>query len=182
MKLFYIQKTMLASVSSKLAKHCTSRGGLIILPIESDVLTIFFEWVLRRPVQIDKQDTMVRAWQFGRKWEIPAFQNEVMRCLVAKFEHDHIDLCAMRQAYGATSSEDVERDKLLRKAFITEFAFESRDKTWCEEGIIQSGLDKCTDFHRDYTHVMCLMPEDEGYNPREEGARIGDLLVDETIE
>lgn len=88
---------------------------------------------------------MVRAWHFGRVWEIPAFQNEVMRCLVAEFRHKHINLRAMRQAYGATSPKDAERDELLRTAFITEFASEGRDKTWFEEDLVESGLDKCID-------------------------------------
>jgi len=173
---------MLASVSSKLAKHCTFWRSVVHLSIDSDVLTIFFEWVLRRPTQTGRQDILLRAWQFGREWEIPAFQNEVMRCLVAKFDHNHIDLYAMRQAYGAKSSKDVAGDKLLRKAFIAEFAFESQGKTWCEEDMIESGLDKCTDFHRDCTYIMCLVPNDKDYDPREEGAQIRNLLVDETIE
>ena len=178
---FPIQKTILASVSPKLANICGYRR--CVLSIDSEVLTIFFEWILRRPVKIDGQETMVRAWQFGRQWEVPAFQNEVMRCLVAEFSHKHINLQAMRQAYGATSSEDVERDELLRRAFITEFAFESRDKTWFEEDLIESGLDKCVDFHKDYTHIMCLAYEyDDDYDPKAEGARIEDLLVSETIE
>ena len=79
-----------------------------------------------------------------------------MRCLVTEFEHKHINLRAMRQAYGATSPKDVEGDRLLRRAFITELAFESRDKTWCEEDLSESGLDTSTDFHKDYTRIMCL--------------------------
>ena len=126
---------------------------------------------------------MVRAWQFGRKWEISAFQNEVMRCLVAEFRHKHISLRAMRQAYGATSPKDAERDELLRTAFITEFAFESRDKPWFEEDLVESGLDKCIDFHRDYTRIMCLAYDyDDYYDPKVDGARIADLLMGETIE
>lgn len=126
---------------------------------------------------------MVRAWQFGREWEIPAFQNEVMRCLIAEFQHKHIDLRAMSQAYGTVLSKDTDRDKLLRKAFITEFAFESRDKTWFEEDLVESGLDKRIDFHKDYTRIMCLTYDyDEGYDPKADGARIADLLVDETID
>ena len=178
---FPIQRTILASLSKKLASHCRYRE--IILPIDSEVLTIFFEWILRRHVQIDGQETMVRAWQFRREWEIPAFQNEVMRCLVDEFCHKHIDLRAMRQAYGATSSKDAEGDELLRRAFITEFAFESRDKTWLEEDLTESGLDKCVDFHRDYTRIMCLAYDyDDDYDPKAEGARIADLLVSEMIE
>jgi hypothetical protein len=126
---------------------------------------------------------MVRAWQFGRTWEIPAFQNEVMRCLVAELRDKHINLRAMRQAYGATSSEDVELDKLLRRAFIMEFAFESRDKTWFEEDLVESDLNKCVDFHKDYTRIMCLAYDyDDDYDPREYGARIEDLLLSENIE
>ena len=126
---------------------------------------------------------MVRAWKFGREWEIPAFQNEVMRCLIAEFQHKHINLRAMRQAYGTTSTRDADRDELLRRAFITEFAFESRDKTWFEEDLVESGLDKSIDFHKDYTRIMCLAYDyDDDYDPKVEGARLADLLVDETIE
>lgn len=125
---------------------------------------------------------MVRAWQFGREWEIPAFQNEVMRDLVAELRDKHINLRAMRQAYGATSSEDIERDQLLRRAFITEFAFESRDKTWFEEDLVESGLDKCVDFHKDYTRIICVTYDyDDDYDPKADGARIEELLLDETI-
>lgn len=156
---------------------------MCFLSIDSEVLTIFFEWLLRRPLQIDGQETMVRAWQFGRKWEIPAFQNEMMHCIVAEFREKHVNLRAMRQAYGATSSEDVERDSLLRKAFITEFAFESRDKTWFEEDLVESGLDKCVDFHMDYTRIMCVAYDYDGdYDPKAYGARIEDLLLCETAE
>lgn len=178
---FPIQKTILAGVSTKLANHCEYRRNSLL--IDSEVLTIFFEWVLRRHVHINDQETMVRAWQFGRKWEIPAFQNEVMRNLVAEFSDKTINLRAMRQAYGATSSQDAERDELLRKAFITEFASESRDRTWVEEDLLESGLDKCIEFHRDYTRVMCIAYDyDDDYDPKADGARIADLLVGETIE
>lgn len=178
---FPIQKTMLASVSAKLANNCRYRE--CFLPINSDVLTIFFEWMLRRPIHFDGQENMVRAWQFGREWEIPGFQNEVMRCLVAEFRHKHINLRAMRQAYRAKSPEDVEGDKLLRRAFITEFAFEGRDKTWFEEDLIESGLDKCVGFHKDYTHIMCLAYDyDDDYDPKTHGARIEDLLLSELVE
>ena len=126
---------------------------------------------------------MVRAWQFGRKWEIPAFQNEVMRCLVAEFCHNHINLRAMRQAYGATSPKDAERDELLRTAFSKLNCIVRPDKTWFEEDLLESGLDKCIDFHRDYTRIMCLAYDyDDDYDPKADGVRIADLLVSETIE
>lgn len=125
---------------------------------------------------------MVRAWRFGHLWGIPAFQNEVMRCLIAEFNHKHINLQAMRQAYDATSPEDVKRDKLLRRAFITEFAFESRDKTWFEEDLIESGLEACVDFHKDYTRIMCVTYDyNDDYDPKADGARIEELLLDETV-
>lgn len=106
-----------------------------------------------------------------------------MRCLIAEFEHKHIELRAMRQAYGSKSSKDADRDEFLRRAFITEFAFESRDKTWYEEDLSESGLDKCVDFHRDYTCIMCVAYDyDKDYHPKSDGARIADLLLSKTIE
>jgi hypothetical protein len=127
---------------------------------------------------------MVRAWQFGSEWEIPAFQNEVMRCLVAKFEHNYVNLRAMRQAYQASTTGKVARDKLLQKAFITEFAHENRDehKYWREEEFSESGLDDCSAFHRDYTRIMCLASGDDESDPRTDRARIEELLVSETTE
>lgn len=176
---------MLASVSPKLADHCTlnNRNGFYFLSVDYEVLQLFFQWMLRQSLRIDGQETMVRAWQFGRKWEIPAFQKEVMRCLVAELEHQHIDLRAMRRAYGATSPEEVEGDKLLREAFMAEFAFESRDRTWFEEDLSESGLNECIDFHKDYTSIMCVTYDyDDDYNPKTDGARISELLVSETME
>jgi hypothetical protein len=125
---------------------------------------------------------MVQAWQFGRKWEIPAFQNEVMLCLVAEFENNYVNLSAMRDAFGATLCGDVECDKLLRKAFITEFAKGSRTESWCEAEFVKSGLDKCIDFQWDFLRIMCVDPDDDDYDPKEDGARIEDLLLSERIE
>lgn len=125
---------------------------------------------------------MVRAWQFGREWEIPAFQNEVMRCIIASFENNYVDLWAMGDAYQFTTATDVARDKLLRKAIITEFAYESRVQTWVEKDLVESGLDRCAAFHRDYTRIMCLAFEDNDSDSRTHGARIEDLLVSETID
>jgi hypothetical protein len=129
---------------------------------------------------MNEQTTMVEAWRFGHEWEIPVFQNEVMRCLVADFRNNSVDLWAMSEAYEASSSEDVARDRLLRGPFIMEFAHESRDQIWSEDAFFSSGLDGCTDFHRDYVYTMCV-DCDSGYGPRTDGAKIEELLVSESL-
>jgi hypothetical protein len=175
---------MLASVSMKLAKCCISplNPGKCFLSANSEVLRLFFEWILRRPVDTDDQETMVRAWHFGRDWEIPAFQNDVMRCLVAELNENYVDLWAMRQAYQAITPKHGAYDKLLQRAFVTEFARDLRGESYPGEDLIESGLDECIDFHRDFTHLMCLAYDyDNDYNPRTDGARIEELLVSETI-
>jgi hypothetical protein len=97
-KPFPVEKTLLASVTTKLANHCISRttNSECQLPTESEVLRVLFNWVLRCSLHINDQTTLVQAWRFGHEWEIPVFQNEVKRYLVHELGNDRIDTCHVR--------------------------------------------------------------------------------------
>lgn len=158
-----------------------SQDNGCLLFTTSDTLRIFFDWVLRCPIATTDQQLLVPAWQFGREWEIPVFQSAAMRRLVDEFHRRYVDEFAMYQAYKAENPEDIIGDKLLRKAFILQLASDNQDGAiWNEKEFLASGLDKCIDFYKDFTHTVCLAPDDGNYTSWKHGAHIEELLVDES--
>jgi hypothetical protein len=89
---------------------------------------------------------------------------------------------AMCETYGAVSTRKKARDKLLRLAFVSQLARDTHDNgLWDDINILEEGLDKYTDFCKDYTLIMCRIPDGDDNDPRTEGPRIEDLLVSEVV-
>lgn len=186
---FYIQKTILASVSKELADDLQpDREGICRLYTTTyDALRIFIGWVLRYPIQSKSQELLAQSWRFGARYHIPAYQNEVMRQLVDVLQTEPVDVFAVRDAYVYTCDFEpriagiiVKRDQLLRKAFVTQLASNSRlEHPWEseEEAYAESGLERNHDFHKDFFHAVCFGSSKDGSNGA--GARIEELLVDE---
>lgn len=187
--LFYVQKTILASVSKELTHELRPDldGVCRFLTTTYEALRIFLRWLLRCPIQCRSQDLLAQSWRFGARYHIPAYQNEVMRRLFEVLHNEQVDITAVRAAYVRTcdlepraASIITKRDQLLRKAFVTQLASNSRfGHPWesDEETYIRSGLDLNHDFHKDLTHAVCLGSSNSG--SKGTGVRIEELLVEE---
>ena len=186
---FYVQKTILASVSKELADDLQPdhEGICRLCTTTYDALRIFIGWLLRYPIQSKSQELLAQSWRFGARYHIPAYQNEVMRQLVGVLHSEPVDVFAVRDAYVYTCDFEpliagiiVKRDRLLRKAFVTQLASNSRlEHPWEgeEEAYIRCGLDMIHDFHKDFFHAVCFGPSKDGH--KGPGARIEELLVEE---
>lgn len=187
---FYIQRTILASVSKELANDLRpDREGICRFNTTTyEALRIFIGWLLRCPIQSKSQELLAQSWRFGARYHIPAYQNEVMRQLVDVLHAEPVDVFAVRDAYVYTCDFEpriadmiVKRDQLLRKAFVTQLASNSRlEHPWEgeEEDYSKSGLDMNHDFHKDFFHAVCFGPSKAG--SKGAGARIEELLVEES--
>lgn len=187
---FYIQKTILASVSKELADDLKPdhEGICRLCTTTYDALRIFIAWLLRYPIESKSQELLAQSWRFGARYHIPAYQNEVMRRLVGVLHSEPVDVFAVRDAYVYTCDFEpriagiiIKRDRLLRKAFVTQLASNSRlGHPWEseEEAYVSSGLDLNHDFHKDFFHAVCLASSEDG--PMESGAQIEGLLVEES--
>jgi hypothetical protein len=110
-----------------------------------------------------------------------------MRQLVGVLRSQPVDVLAVRDAYMYTCDFEprfadiiVKRDQLLRKAFVTQLASNSRvGHPWEgeQEAYIKSGLDMIQDFHKDLSHAVCFGPYK--HNSKRSAVRIEELLVDE---
>ena len=186
---FYIQKTILASVSKELADDLQpdKEGICRLCTTTYEALRIFIGWLLRYPIQSKSQELLAQSWRFGARYHIPAYQNEVMRQLVGVLRSQPVDVLAVRDAYVYTCDFEpqiadiiVKRDQLLRKAFVTQLASNSRvEYPWEgeQETYIKSGLHMNHDFHKNFSHAVCFGPYK--HNSKRSGVRIEDLLVDE---
>jgi hypothetical protein len=186
---FYVQRTILASVSKELADDLQpDRKGICRLNTTTyEALRIFIGWLLRYPIQSKSQELLAQSWRFGARYHIPAYQNEVMRQLVEVLHSEPVDVFAVRDAYVYTCDFEpriadiiVKRDQLLRKAFVTQLASNSRlEHLWQseEEAYAGSGLERNQDFHKDFFHAVCFGSAKDG--SKGAGARIEELLVDE---
>ncbi|GAB7328686.1 hypothetical protein MBLNU13_g00608t2 [Cladosporium sp. NU13] len=153
-----------------------------------EALRIFVGWLLRNPIQSKSQELLAQSWRFGARYYIPAYQNEVMRQLVGVLEAEPVDVFAVRDAYVYTCDFEpriadiiVKRDRLLRKAFVTQLASNSRlEHPWEseEEAYMNSGLHMNHDFHKDFFHAVCFGSSEDGF--KGPGARIEELLVEES--
>jgi hypothetical protein len=188
---FYIQKTILASVSKELAEDLQpDRKGICRLNTTTyKALRIFIGWLLRYPIQSKSQELLAQSWRFGARYHIPAYQNEVMRQLVEVLHSEPVDFFAVRDAYVYTCDFEpriadiiVKRDQLLRRAFVTQLASNSRlEHPWEseEEAYAESGLEKNQDFHKDFFHAVCFSSAKDGLKGA--GARIEELLVEQPM-
>lgn len=187
---FYIQKTILASVSKELADDLQpDREGICRLYTTTyEALRIFISWLLRYPIQTKSQELLAQSWRFGARYHIPAYQIEVMGRLVEVLHAEPVDVFAVRDAYVYTCDFEpriadiiVKRDQLLRKAFVTQLASNSRlEHPWKgeEEAYAESGLERNHDFHKDFFHAVCFGSAKD--DSKGAGARIEDLLVKES--
>ena len=187
---FYIQKTILASVSKELADDLRPdhEGVCRLYTTTYEALRIFIGWILRYPIQSKSQELLAQSWRFGARYHIPAYQNEVMRQLVGLLQAEPVDVFAVRDAYVYTCDFEpqiadiiVKRDQLLRKAFVTQLARNSRlEHPWEseEEAYMKSGLHMNHDFHKDFFHAVCFGSSEDGL--KGPGARIDELLVEES--
>lgn len=186
---FYIQKTILASVSHELANDLQPdhEGICRLCTTTYDALRIFIGWLLRTPIQSKSQELLAQSWRFGARYHIPAYQNEVMRQLVGLLQAGPVDVFAVRDAYVYTCDFEpriadiiVKRDQLLRRALVTQLASNSRfEHPWEseEEAYMKSGLHMNHDFHKDFFHAVCFGSSRDG--SKGPGARIEEFLVDE---
>ena len=187
---FYIQKTILESVSKDLADDLRpDHDGIYRFNTTTyEALRIFIGWLLRYPIQSKSQELLAQSWRFGARYHIPTYQNEVMRQLVDLLHVQPVDVFAVRDAYVYTCDFEpriadiiVKRDQLLRKAFVTQLALNSRlEHPWEseEEAYIKSGLDMNHNFHKDFFHAVCFGSSEDGL--KGPGARIEELLVEES--
>ena len=110
-----------------------------------------------------------------------------MRHSVEVLHTEPVDIFAVRDACVYTCDFEPRiadiipnRDRLLRKVFVTQLASDSRfGHPWesDEETYGKIGLDLNHEFHKDFSHAVCF-GKLKG-NPIESGARIEELLVDE---
>ena len=187
---FYIQKTILASVSKELADDLQpdQQGICRLCTTTYEALRIFIGWLLRYPIQSKSQELLAQWWRFGARYHIPAYQNEVMKRLVEILHSEPVDVFAVRDAYVYTCDFEpriadiiVKRDQLLRKAFVTQLASNSRlEHPWEgeEDAYVESGLEKNHDFHKDFFHAVCF--GSSKYGSKGAGARFEELLVEES--
>ena len=187
---FYIQKTILASVSKDLADDLRpDRDGICRFNTTTyEALHIFIGRLLRYPIQSKSQELLAQSWRFGARYHIPAYQNEVMKRLVEILHSEPVDVFAVRDAYVYTCDFEpriadiiVKRDQLLRKAFVTQLASNSRlEHPWEgeEDAYVESGLEKNHDFHKDFFHAVCF--GSSKYGSKGAGARFEELLVEES--
>lgn len=62
---FYVQQTLIAGVSKKLADFCTAQTCLN--GTEYEVLRIFLSWLVNRTLVDGSQTVLVQAWKFGAR-------------------------------------------------------------------------------------------------------------------
>jgi len=122
---FYLQKAMLASASPKLAAAAVTKNVLLI---SNAAFQIFIVWLLHRELSVgqpilswvDKekgQKSLAEAWNFGARYEIPTFQNAVMRVIVSGLQEGNLHCAAVQEAYQTTR-----RGTKLQSAVVTEVA------------------------------------------------------------
>jgi hypothetical protein len=187
---FCIQRTLLASVSKELADELYP-GSDGICRLETTtyaVLRIFFGWILRCPIQSRSQKLLAQSWTFGARYQIRVYQNEVMRRLVDVLHTEPVEMSAVRHVYVRNMELEpfiakfiAERDRLLRKAFVTQLASDTRlEYHWEDEEheYVKSGLAANHDFHKDFCHAVCFGPSGNR-SIETAGACIEELLVEE---
>jgi hypothetical protein len=89
--------------------------------ISDHAFRIFVVWLLYRELDcvgqgistwVDHQKDFAEAWNFGALYNIPAFQNAVMRMIVLGLNENHLDLDAVQEAY-CTDMRDTELQQAL---------------------------------------------------------------------
>lgn len=128
----YVPRSLLASVSPKLVDTCSC--GLHLTHVSDKVIRMFVTWLLYRKLDRDEseegstQTQLAQAWNFGAEYEIPGFQDNVMRKLVRLLGTQRVQPDAVVEAY-----RPLERGSLLQKAFVQQLASDREEDI---EGIV----------------------------------------------
>jgi len=128
----HVPRSLLASVSPKLVDTCSR--GLHLTHVSDNVIRMFLTWLLYRKLDIDESDEgktqiqLAQSWNFGAEYEMPAFQDKVMRKLFELLGTQRIHPDAVVEAY-----RPLERGSLLQKLFVQQLASDREEDI---EGIV----------------------------------------------
>lgn len=95
---------------------------------------MFVTWLLYQKLDVVEDDEgivqmqLAQAWNFGAEYEMPAFQDKVMRKLVKLLGVQRVHPDAVVESY-----RPLERGSLLQKAFVQQLALDMEENT---EGIV----------------------------------------------
>ena len=154
-QVYYVQKTFLASVSPKLAEHCHQQPTN--LDISKVALHIFLTWLITRDNDGIKevggsQMALAQAWNFGAQYDMPDFQDAVMRQLVCCLSAvDYVSPDAAREAYATIAC-----GTRLQRALIAQLAIDMRrsDHAWPRNYFTDHCLQGVPEFLLDLTEAM----------------------------
>jgi len=133
----HVPQSLLANVSPKLVDTCSR--GLLLEHVGEEVIRMFVSWLLYQKLDVDESDEenaqtrLAQAWNFGAEYEMPTFQNKVMRKLVELINTQRIDPEAVVEAYRPR-----ERGSLLQKAFVQQLASDMAENA---EGVVWTRVD-----------------------------------------
>ena len=122
----------MASVSPKLVDTCSR--GLHLTHVSNKVIRVFVTWLFYQKLDIEEDEEgivqiqLAQAWNFGAEYEMPTFQDKVMRKLVKILGVQRVHPNAVVEAY-----RPLHRGILLQKAFVRQLA---SDKEEDIEGIV----------------------------------------------
>jgi hypothetical protein len=123
-------------VSPKLVDTCSR--GLHLTHVSDKVIRMFVTWLLYQKLDVEDDDEgvlqiqLAQAWNFGAEYEMPAFQDKVMRKLFKLLGTQRVHPDAVVEAY-----RPLERGSLLQKAFVQQLASDREedieDFVWTRE-------------------------------------------------
>jgi hypothetical protein len=128
----YVPRSLLEDVSPKLVDTCTQ--GLRLTHVSDKVTRIFVTWLIYQKLDVEDDDEgivqvqLAQAWNFGAEYEMPAFQDKVMRKLFKILGTERIHPDAVVEAY-----RPHERGSLLQRAFVQQLASDMEEDV---EGIV----------------------------------------------
>lgn len=174
---FFIDKALLASVSPQLARHCSAGKKL---SIGHNAFRILTTWIVYRELESVEfgepgwfcQGSLAEAWNLGTEYSIPALQNAAIQLIAEKFQHQDVDIIAVKEAYRATK-----RNTELRTILVSQHAkdcFINTGTAWDRGLIREHGMDKVPGFCMDL--AMAFTAEMDHC----ENLNVDDFLVDET--
>lgn len=146
---YHVPRSLLASVSPKLVDTCSR--GLCLDHVGEEVMRMFVTWLLYQKLDVDGSDEgraqtqLAQAWNFGAYYEVPAFQDKVMRKLIKLLNTQRVYPDAVVEAY-----RPLERGSLLQKAFVQQLAsdMEANDEgiVWTREDFTSCALGEDSQF------------------------------------
>lgn len=140
---FYIPQSLLTSISPKLVDTCSR--GLRLDHVSEEVVRVFLTWLLYQKLDVGGSDEqsvqtqLAQAWNFGAEYEMPAFQDKVMRKLVKLLGTQRVHTRAVVEAYRPR-----ERGSLLQKACVQHLAVDMEETAegigWTREDFMGCAL------------------------------------------